>query len=90
MSDPALIDRAIKLAGMAPAGPSVRQAAADAAIPSDAWEYQVRKANNDAAFQNLDYVPYCSCMPTCKAGCANPHFMVRWRPCTALQALAVA
>jgi hypothetical protein len=32
-------------------------------IPDDAWEYQIRKQLNDAAYQGLDYVPYCSTMP---------------------------
>lgn len=34
-----------------------------ARIPDDAWEYQIRKALNDAAYNGLDYVPYCSTMP---------------------------
>jgi hypothetical protein len=77
MADAALIDKAVKLAGTSPDRPSVQQAAADTPIPDNAWEYQIRKANNDAAFQNLDYKPYCGCMPICKEGCNNPHFMVR-------------
>lgn len=32
-------------------------------IPDDAWEYQIRKSLNDAAYNGLDYVPYCSTMP---------------------------
>lgn len=32
-------------------------------IPEDAWEYQIRKSLNDAAYNGLDYVPYCSTMP---------------------------
>lgn len=32
-------------------------------IPDDAWEYQIRKTLNDAAYNGLDYVPYCSTMP---------------------------
>ncbi len=32
-------------------------------IPDDAWEYQIRKALNDAAYQGLEYVPYCTTMP---------------------------
>lgn len=31
--------------------------------PADAWEYQMRKAANDAVYQNLQYVPYSSKMP---------------------------
>ena len=34
-----------------------------AKIPGDAWEYQIRKSLNDAAYNGLDYVPYCSLMP---------------------------
>ncbi|KDD77155.1 hypothetical protein H632_c7p3 [Helicosporidium sp. ATCC 50920] len=36
---------------------------AQARIPDDAWEYQIRKSLNDAAYNGLDYVPYCSTMP---------------------------
>lgn len=36
---------------------------AHAPIPDDAWEYQIRKSLNDAAYQGLDYVPYCTTMP---------------------------
>ena len=32
-------------------------------IPDDAWEYHIRKALNDAAYQGLEYVPYCTTMP---------------------------
>jgi hypothetical protein len=35
-------------------------------IPDDAWEYQIRKSLNDAAYNGLDYVPYCSTMPVQK------------------------
>ena len=31
-------------------------------MPEDAWEYQTRKALNDAADKGLDYVPYISTM----------------------------
>jgi hypothetical protein len=34
-----------------------------AKVPDDAWEYQIRKSLNDAAYNGLDYVPYCSTMP---------------------------
>jgi len=43
-------------------------------IPDDAWEYQIRKALNDAAYNGLDYVPYCSTMPV-QEKCDNPQFM---------------
>ena len=33
------------------------------AVPDDAWEYHMRKAANDAAFNGLAYKPYCSTMP---------------------------
>jgi hypothetical protein len=46
----------------------------DAEIPDDAWEYQIRKALNDAAFNGLDYVPYCSTMPVQKK-CEDPKFI---------------
>ena len=36
---------------------------AHAPIPDDAWEYQIRKALNDAAYNGLEYVPYCTTMP---------------------------
>ena len=36
---------------------------AHAKVPEDAWEYQIRKALNDAAYNGLDYVPYSSTMP---------------------------
>ena len=32
-------------------------------MPEDAWEYQIRKALNDAAYNGLYYVPYSSTMP---------------------------
>jgi hypothetical protein len=32
-------------------------------IPEDAWEYQIRKSLNDAAYNGLDFVPYSSTMP---------------------------
>lgn len=45
-------------------------------IPDDAWEYQIRKALNDAAYNGLEYVPYCSTMPV-QESCEDPKFM--WR-----------
>ena len=36
---------------------------ASAKVPDDAWEYQIRKALNDAAYNGLDCVPYSSLMP---------------------------
>ena len=47
------------------AGPSpcCRRLQAHAKVPEDAWEYQIRKALNDAAYNGLDYVPYSSTMP---------------------------
>ncbi len=35
----------------------------NAKIPSDAWEYHIRKSRNDAAYNGLEYVAYCSAMP---------------------------
>lgn len=52
------------------------EAAQEAQIPDDAWEYQIRKSLNDAAFNGLDYVPYCSTMPVQKDS-ENPKFI--WR-----------
>lgn len=43
-------------------------------IPDDHWEYQIRKNLNDAAYQGLDYVPYCSTMPV-QAKCNDPKFI---------------
>ena len=43
-------------------------------IPEDAWEYQIRKALNDAAYNGLQYVPYCSTMPV-QEKCDEPKFM---------------
>lgn len=40
-----------------------RRPQSHARIPDDAWEYQIRKSLNDAAYNGLDYVPYCSTMP---------------------------
>lgn len=48
---------------LTPSPPRHRCLQAHARIPDDAWEYQVRKALNDAAYNGLDYVPYCSTMP---------------------------
>ena len=47
---------------------------AHAPIPDDAWEYQIRKSLNDAAYQGLDYVPYCTTMPV-QANSENVAFM---------------
>ncbi|KAI3426098.1 hypothetical protein D9Q98_008066 [Chlorella vulgaris] len=38
-------------------------AASHVKIPEDAWEYQIRKSLNDAAYNGLDFVPYSSTMP---------------------------
>ena len=43
-------------------------------VPDAAWEYQMRKQLNDAAYNSLDYVPYCSTMPV-PAKCDDPKFM---------------
>ena len=43
-------------------------------IPEDAWEYHTRKALNDAAFKELQYVPYSSTMPV-QAKTDEPKFM---------------
>ncbi|KAL6777724.1 hypothetical protein ACKKBG_A15390 [Auxenochlorella protothecoides x Auxenochlorella symbiontica] len=44
-------------------GSDIWSAAGHVKIPDDAWEYQIRKTLNDAAYNGLDYVPYCSTMP---------------------------
>lgn len=49
-------------------------AQAHAPIPDDAWEYQVRKSLNDAAYKGLEYVPYCTTMPV-KANSEHVAFM---------------
>ncbi|BDA47391.1 hypothetical protein COCOBI_10-2390 [Coccomyxa sp. Obi] len=54
--------------------PDIWTSAAHAKIPSDAWEYHIRKALNDAAYNGLEYVPYCSTMPV-QEQTANPQFM---------------
>ena len=46
-----------------------------AKIPGDAWEYQIRKSLNDAAYNGLDYVPYCSLMPIPKEATEEARFM---------------
>ena len=46
-------------------------------IPDDAWEYQIRKSLNDAAYNGLDYVPYCSTMPVQENAEEGVKFM--WR-----------
>lgn len=43
-------------------------------IPDDAWEYQIRKSLNDAAYNGLQYVPYCSTMPV-QEKCDDAKFM---------------
>lgn len=43
-------------------------------VPDDAWEYQIRKSLNDAAYNGLQYVPYCSTMPV-QVKCDEPKFM---------------
>ena len=43
-------------------------------IPDDHWEYQMRKQLNDACYQGLDYVPFCSTMPVQKK-CDDPKFV---------------
>eukprot|EP00890_Picochlorum_soloecismus_P006085 jgi/Picsp_1/6478/NSC_03824-R1_predicted protein [Ostreococcus lucimarinus CCE9901] len=54
--------------------PDIWESAVHNKIPDDAWEYQIRKALNDAAYNGLDYVPYCSTMPV-QEKCDNPQFM---------------
>lgn len=60
-----------------PAGPSVWEAAAQhkGSIPDTEWEYQVRKNLRDAAFTTLDYVPACTHVPVCAAGCTAPRYV---------------
>ncbi len=55
---------------------------ARAPIPDDAWEYQVRKSLNDAAYNGLDYVADCPYMPVDKE-CEAPRFMWVRRPAPA-------
>ncbi|GIL42781.1 hypothetical protein Vafri_165 [Volvox africanus] len=55
-------------------GPSIWESAAHAKIPSTAWEYHIRKQLNDAAYNHLEYVPYCSTMPVPQR-CEEPKFM---------------
>ncbi|GIL42782.1 hypothetical protein Vafri_165 [Volvox africanus] len=59
-------------------GPSIWESAAHAKIPSTAWEYHIRKQLNDAAYNHLEYVPYCSTMPVPQR-CEEPKFM--WVSC---------
>ncbi|KAI8104352.1 hypothetical protein M9434_002910 [Picochlorum sp. BPE23] len=54
--------------------PDIWASAAHNKIPDDAWEYQIRKSLNDAAYNGLDYVPYCSTMPV-QEHCEDPKFM---------------
>ncbi|KAK9816971.1 hypothetical protein WJX72_007633 [[Myrmecia] bisecta] len=42
-------------------------------IPDDAHEYHLRKALNDAAYNGLAYVPFCSTMPV-QQQCSEPKF----------------
>lgn len=67
-----------------PCRPSVWEAAAarKGDIPAEAWEYQMRKALNDAAFNNLAYEPYCPHMPTHHKDCPHPVFA--WVSCNAV------
>ena len=57
-----------------PARPPAPQA--HAKVPDEAWEYQIRKALNDAAYNGLEYVGYCSTMPVQQVD-DNPKWM--WR-----------
>jgi hypothetical protein len=59
-----------------PCGPSVWEAAAahKGDITAESWEYQMRKALNDAAYNNLAYEPYCPHMPTHHKDCPHPVF----------------
>lgn len=43
-------------------------------LPDDAWEAHMRKALNDAAWQNLAYVPYCPHAPCCRPKCEQPSY----------------
>ena len=45
-----------------------------AKVPEDAWEYHIRKALNDAAYNGLEYVPYSSLMPVPPKD-DNPHWI---------------
>ncbi|KAG2442642.1 hypothetical protein HXX76_002726 [Chlamydomonas incerta] len=55
-------------------GPSIWESAAHAKIPKNAWEYHIRRQLNDAAYNHLEYVPYCSTMPV-QPRCEEPKFM---------------
>ena len=62
------------------AGPTVWEAAAEAEVPENHWEYHMRKNMNDgrgdSVARNLSYVPVCNCMPVCTGErCKNPYFM---------------
>lgn len=48
----------------------------DTKVPTDAWEYLIRRALNDAAYNNLDYVAYCPHTPCCSKGpCKDAKFL---------------
>ena len=67
--------RAAELAGPDPAGKSVwegAKAAHEAGVPSDAWEYHMRAALQDAAYTSLAYAPACTHAPTCTGACPRP------------------
>ncbi len=61
---------------------------AQAKIPDDAWEYQIRKANNDAAYNGLDYVPYCTTMPVRPNPDENTEVKFMWVSCATTDGLS--
>lgn len=55
--------------------PSVWASAAGCEIKAgEHHEYEIRKANNDSAYNNLKYVPYCSTIPVQKV-CEKAEFV---------------
>uniref|UniRef100_A0A061RUH1 Uncharacterized protein n=1 Tax=Tetraselmis sp. GSL018 TaxID=582737 RepID=A0A061RUH1_9CHLO len=59
--------------------PDIWSVAEDIPIPSDAHEYHIRKALNDAAYRGLDYVAYDPNMPLSKEGCPTDEARFIWR-----------
>eukprot|EP00238_Polyblepharides_amylifera_P000582 CAMPEP_0196571112 /NCGR_PEP_ID=MMETSP1081-20130531/1278_1 /TAXON_ID=36882 /ORGANISM="Pyramimonas amylifera, Strain CCMP720" /LENGTH=76 /DNA_ID=CAMNT_0041887895 /DNA_START=182 /DNA_END=409 /DNA_ORIENTATION=- len=60
-------------------GPNMWAVAVDNEIPSQHWEYHMRKHANegagDAAYNNLVYQPCCACIPVCEPKCKTPLFV---------------
>lgn len=65
-----------------PSGPSVWDSPEKSKeVPSNAWEYAMRKALKDAAYTSLVYVPVCTHAPVCKPHCTSPTYI--WVCCYA-------